>query len=169
MWKGMSCGGCWADRYVPAGVTGDRPLEEKKSKQEPPYYGAANFGFGYHHFQIKPHPLGDLTHAEASIKTVRGIISSSWKRTEDSFVLEIEIPVGSTAEVNVPTLGLKDVVITEGGKAIWKNERPIDGVAGIAGARRDSERVTFGVGSGSYRFELKGKALAPAKALRALE
>lgn len=150
----MSCGGCWADRYGPAGVTGDRPLEEKKSKQEPPYYGAANFGFGYRHFQINPHPLGDLTHAEASIKTVRGIISSSWKRTKDSFVLEIEIPVGSTAKVSVPTLDLKAFAVTEGGKAVWKNNSYLDGVAGVAKARRDADWVTFDVGSGTYRFFL---------------
>ena len=122
--------------------------------QEPPYYGTAKFGLGYRHFQIKPHPLGDLTHAEASIKTVRGIISSSWKRTKDSFVLEVEIPVGSTAKVSVPTLGLKAFAITEGGKAVWKNNSYLDGVAGVAKARRDADWVTFDVGSGTYRFSL---------------
>jgi alpha-L-rhamnosidase len=70
--------------------------------QEPSYYGTRQFGPGYANFHIKPHPLGDLTSAEASIKTVRGVISSSWKRTKDSFVLEIEIPVNSTAKVSVP-------------------------------------------------------------------
>jgi len=125
--------------------------------QEPPFYGTREFGLGYSHFRIRPHALGDLTRAEASIKTVRGIISSSWKRTKDSFVLEIEIPVNSTAGVSVPTLGLKEFAITEGGKAVWKNDSHIDGVAGIASARRDAGWVTFAVGSGSYRFELKGK------------
>jgi len=125
--------------------------------QEPPYYGTREFGPGYGHFHIRPHALGDLKHAEASIKTVRGIISSSWKRTKDSFVLEIEIPVNSTAKVSVPTLGLKESAITESGKAIWKDDFYIDGVAGIADARRDADRVTFDVGSGSYRFELTGK------------
>ena len=122
--------------------------------QEPPYYGTAKFGLGYRHFQIKPHPLGDLTHAEASIKTVRGIISSSWKRTKDSFVLEVEIPVGSTAKVSVPTLGLKAFAVTEGGKAVWKNNSYLDGVAGVANARRDADWVTFDVASGTYRFSL---------------
>lgn len=121
--------------------------------QEPPYYGTAKFGLGYRHFQIKPHPLGDLKHAEASIKTVRGIISSSWKRTKNSFVLEIEIPVNSTAKVNVPTFGLNAFAITEGGRAVWKNNSYIDGVAGIAAARRDADGVTFDIGSGRYRFE----------------
>jgi hypothetical protein len=57
----------------------------------------------------------------------------------------------------VPTLGLKEFAVTEGGKAIWEKGFHIDGVAGIAGARRDADWVTFDVGSGSYRFELKGK------------
>jgi alpha-L-rhamnosidase len=125
--------------------------------QEPPYYGTRKFGLGYGHFHIRPHALGDLTRAEASIKTVRGIISSSWKRTKNSFVLAVEIPVNSTAKVSVPTLGLKEFAITEGGKAVWKNDSYIDGVAGIAAARRDVDWVTFDAGSGSYRFELKGK------------
>jgi len=122
--------------------------------QEPPFYGTREFGPGYGHFQIKPHALGDLTHAEASIKTVRGIISSGWKRTKHSFVLEIEIPVGSTAHVSVPTLGINAFAITEGGKAVWQNDAYINGVAGIADARRDADWVAFDVGSGSYCFEL---------------
>jgi alpha-L-rhamnosidase len=125
--------------------------------QEPSYYGTREFGAGYGHFQIKPHALGDLKHAEASIKTVRGIISSSWKRTKNSFVLEIEIPVNSTAKVSVPTLDLKEFAITEGGKAIWKNDFYIDGVAGVVDARRDANWVTFDVGSGNFHFELKGR------------
>ncbi len=122
--------------------------------QEPPFYGTRKFGLGYGHFHIRPHALGGLTHAEASIKTVRGIISSSWMRTKDSFVLEVEIPVNSTARVSVPTLGLKSFAMTEGGKAIWKNDFYIDGVAGIADAHRDADWVTFDVGSGSYCFKL---------------
>jgi alpha-L-rhamnosidase len=125
--------------------------------QEPAFYGTREFEPGYGLIRIKPHALGDLTHAEASIKTVRGIISSNWKRTEDSFVLEIEIPVNSTAKVSVPTLGLKKLTITESSQAVWKNDSYIDGVAGIADARRDADWVTFDIGSGRYCFELKGK------------
>jgi alpha-L-rhamnosidase len=125
--------------------------------QEPAFYGTREFEPGYGLIRIKPHVLGDLKHAEASIKTVRGIISSSWKRTKNSFVLEIEIPVNSTAKVSVPTLGLNEFAITEGGKAIWQNDSYVDGVAGVADGRRDADWVTFDVGSGSYRFELKGK------------
>jgi len=59
--------------------------------------------------------------------------------------------------VSIPVLGLKDVAIAEGGKAVWKNDLYIDGVAGIVDARRDADWVTFDVGSGSYHFELTGR------------
>ena len=123
--------------------------------QEPSYYGSRKFGPGYANFQIKPHVLGDLTHASASIKTVRGVISSSWKKTDASLALEVTIPANAAAKVSVPTLGLNEFAITEGGRAIWKNDSYIDGVAGVADARRDADWVTFDVGSGSYRFELQ--------------
>ncbi|MDP6545761.1 MAG: family 78 glycoside hydrolase catalytic domain [Phycisphaerae bacterium] len=122
--------------------------------QEPPYYGTSEFGLGYRHFQIKPHVLGDLTRAEASIKTVRGVISSSWKRTKDSFELKIEIPVNSKAKVSVPALGLKEFAITEGGKVVWKGGAYVQGTKGITAARRDGDYVTFDVGSGVYSFKL---------------
>ena len=155
---GMLKGGYHAEESMTmlAGV-GRLFYESIAGIQEPPYYGTRKFGPGYRHFHIRPHALGDLTSAAASIKTVRGIISSSWKRTKDSFVLEIEIPVNSTAGVSVPALGLKEFAITEGGESVWKNDSYIDGVAGIAAARRDADWVTFDVGSGSYRFELKGR------------
>ena len=123
--------------------------------QEPPFYGTREFGPGYSHFHIRPHALGDLRHAEASIKTVKGIISSRWKRTRDSFVLEVEIPVNSTAKVSVPATGLKNVVITEGGTVIWKDGAYAKGVAGITAGKRESGYYTFDVGSGKYHFTVK--------------
>jgi len=125
--------------------------------QEPSFYGTREFEPGYGLIRIKPHVLGDLTYASASIKTVRGIISSSWKKADASLTLEVTIPANATAQVSVPTLGLKKFAITEGDKAIWKDGVYIDGVAGIAAAHQDADWVTFDAGSGSYRFELTGK------------
>jgi alpha-L-rhamnosidase len=155
---GMLKGGYHAEESMTmlAGV-GRLFYESIAGIQEPSYYGTREFGPAYGHFNIKPHALGDLKDAKASIKTVRGIVSSSWKRTKDSFVLEIEIPVNSTAKVSLPTLGLDEFTITEGGKGIWKNDFYINGVEGITDARRDTNWITFDVGSGNYRFKLKGK------------
>ena len=155
---GMLKGGYHAEESMTmlAGV-GRLFYESIAGIQEPQYYGTRKFAPGYEHFNIKPHPLGDLTSAEASIKTVRGVISSNWKRTKDSFTLAVEIPANSKAKVSVPTLGLKVFAITEGGKPVWKSDSYVAGVAGIAGARRDAGWITFDAGSGSYRFELKGR------------
>jgi len=123
----------------------------------PDYYGSRFDGPGFKRIEIKPHVLGDLTYASASIKTVRGVVSSSWKRTDDSLILEVHIPVGGRAMVNVPKIGLRNIEVAESSKTIWKNGGFIRGVLGIAGGAQTAEYVTFDVGSGSYTFRLKGQ------------
>jgi len=153
---GMLKGGYHAEESMTmlAGV-GRLFYESIAGIQEPPYYGTGQFEPGYGRFHLRPHPLGDLTGAEASIKTVRGVISSSWKRTKDSFVLEIEIPVNSTAKVSVPALGLKEFAIIEGVTTVWKGGAYVAGADGITSAGRDGDWVTFEAGSGRYKFKLR--------------
>jgi alpha-L-rhamnosidase len=124
--------------------------------QEPAFYGTREFWPGYGQINIKPHVLGDLTHANASIKTVRGIISSGWKKTDNSFALDVTIPVNATAKVSVPVIGgLKNPTITEGGKVVWKDGTYVKGVAGITGGKQEAGYVTFDTGSGDYRFKIQ--------------
>jgi len=125
--------------------------------QEPSFYGTRQFGLAYSHFHIKPHVLGDLKHAEASIKTVRGKVSSSWKRTDNSLLLETTIPVNSTAKVSVPKIGLQNVTVSESGKTVYNAGQFLEGAAGIASAQNNDKYVTFDVGSGSYSFRLTGR------------
>jgi alpha-L-rhamnosidase len=122
--------------------------------QEPGFYGTREFKPGYGHVRIKPHVLGDLTCASASIKTVRGVISSSWKKTDASLTLEVTIPANATARVSVPALGLKKFTITEGRKVVWKDGSYVKGTKGITAASRDGDWVAFDVGSGAYSFQL---------------
>jgi len=153
---GMLKGGYHAEESMTmlAGV-GRLFYESIAGIQEPPYYGTRQFGPGYANSHIKPHPLGDLTSAEASIKTVRGVISTSWKRTKDSFVLEIDIPVNSTAKVSVPSIGLKNAVVTEGGAVVWKDGAYVKGVAGLDAGIQEAGYYTFDVGSGRYKFTVR--------------
>jgi len=120
----------------------------------PDYYGPGYMSPGWRKIEIKPHVLGDLTSASASIKTVRGMVSSSWKKTDDSLILEVSIPVNSQAKVSIPKMGLKDVIIFEHGKVIWKDGSYIGGVMGITDSNEDADYVTFDVGSGFYSFKL---------------
>lgn len=125
--------------------------------QEPDFYGPRQFVPGYGHIAIKPHVLGDLTHASASIRTVRGIVSSSWERTSDSLTLKVIIPVNSQAKVSVPKMGLGNIVVGESGKHIWKDGSYVDGVAEIVDGNESDDYVKFDVGSGSYVFQLTGQ------------
>ncbi len=124
--------------------------------QEPNFYGSRRFEPGYSRIGIKPHVLGDLTHASASIRTVRGIISSSWRKNGNSLTLEVALPAGSRAKVSVPKIGLKNVTVTENGKSVYRAGRFVKGVAGISSAEESEDYVTFDVGSGSYMFKLVG-------------
>ncbi|MBA7501245.1 MAG: Bacterial alpha-L-rhamnosidase [Clostridia bacterium] len=116
-------------------------------------------GPGFGRTIIKPYVVGDLNYVSASIRTMRGMISSSWKKSDHSLALNIILPVNTQAKVSVPKMNLGDVTIKESGKTVWENSSYIEGIAGITGASEDDEYVIFNVGSGSYSFELlKGKS-----------
>ena len=125
--------------------------------QGPSYYGPGYMTPGFREICIKPHVLGDLKYASASLKTVRGMVRSSWERKGDSLRLEVSLPADSRGRVCVPKMGLHNVAITEGGQSVWKAGAFVKGVPGISAGREDSEYVTFNAGSGCYAFELVGE------------
>ena len=57
---------------------------------------------GYRHVLIAPQPGGDLTHARATIRSVRGPIAAGWTRTGTTFRVEISLPPNVTATVRLP-------------------------------------------------------------------
>jgi len=108
---------------------------------------------GYKQIAIKPHIFDDLENVTASIKTIRGMVSSKWTKNNDCLTLKTTIPANTKAQVSIPKRGIENVEITESGKTIWKdgvfnNESP-----GVTNAEEDKEYVTFEVGSGSYCFQ----------------
>ena len=111
---------------------------------------------GYREISIKPHIVGDLTHVAASVETVNGLVSSSWRRNEDSVSLDVNIPANCRANVSVPKIRREGVTVEESGKIVWEDGSYVDGVAGIDSASENAEYVTFNIGSGIYSFELKG-------------
>ena len=115
-------------------------------------------GPGFAGIIIKPYVVGDLDYVSASVRTMRGMISSSWKKSDHSLALNITLPVNTQAKVGVPRVKLGNVTIKESGKAVWENSSYLGGIAGITGASEDEEYVTFEVGSGSYSFVVEGKA-----------
>ena len=122
----------------------------------PDYHGPGYMRPGFCEIHIEPHVLGDLEHASASIKTVRGMVSSSWVRDGQSITLEVTLPVNSRAKVSVPKMGHREVTITESGEVVWHAGAFVGGVAGIVGGSESRDYVTLDAGSGSYSFELSG-------------
>ncbi|KKL84204.1 hypothetical protein LCGC14_1967070, partial [marine sediment metagenome] len=97
----------------------------------PDYYGPDIMSPGFKDIIIEPHPLGDLKQAAANIKTVRGLLSSNWKRQEDSITLEVIIPTNSRALIRIPKLGMKKIKVTESKNLIWQDARYLAGAEGI--------------------------------------
>jgi hypothetical protein len=58
---------------------------------------------GFKKIRIKPALVGDLTFAEAAYNSIRGRITSSWRKDGHAFTLKTRIPTGATATVFVPS------------------------------------------------------------------
>jgi alpha-L-rhamnosidase len=100
----------------------------------------------YKSFIIQPNLLKDLDLASASTETIRGKVSSSWKRENGNFRLKVEVPFNTTADVFVPTA--ENATIFEGNQPAEKVER-IQSLGFENGFHR------FRVGSGRYNFIVK--------------
>ncbi|HZT29805.1 MAG TPA: family 78 glycoside hydrolase catalytic domain [Bryobacteraceae bacterium] len=98
---------------------------------------------GFEHVVIAPQVVRDLEWASGTEETIRGTVSCSWRRGDHSLRIEVTIPVGSTAEVHIPKLGMSDVRLTESGNP-------------VSGAKETEQDLVVPVGSGSYTFELTG-------------
>jgi len=60
---------------------------------------------GFRHFFVKPVLAGNLTSVEATHKCLYGTINVSWKKTDTSFELTVDVPVNTTATVVLPVEG----------------------------------------------------------------
>jgi alpha-L-rhamnosidase len=118
-----SCGEWMFDTVAGIGVDPDQP--------------------GFRHIIIRPRPGGDLTHAEGSIDSVYGKISTGWKLEQGKFFLDVTVPANTTATVELPSKNLSSV--QEGG-------RDIAGVPDIKPVPRDDEDAQLLIGSGDYHF-----------------
>jgi len=109
---------------------------------------------GYKRITIRPCVVGDLESAQASIRTIRGLVDVNWTRGDRSFKVGVAIPVNTIAVVSIPKLGMQEISISEGGQPLWKDGKLVGGIPGIDGGCETADYVEFEVGSGQYSFEL---------------
>ena len=129
----------------------------------PDYYGPRPLAPGFARVEIRPQVVGNLTSASGALQTVHGRIAVAWRRDDEQFTLDLSLPPGVRGNVRVPALGRSAFRIEEHGSLIWRQ----DGVAaepgpwplvGVAGSVAVDGGVEFEVGSGDYRFVLRGGA-----------
>jgi alpha-L-rhamnosidase len=56
----------------------------------------------YRHVTIAPVPGGGLDWAQASLHTPQGLLSSAWRIVDGDFVLDVSLPPGTRARVELP-------------------------------------------------------------------
>jgi alpha-L-rhamnosidase len=98
---------------------------------------------GYRRARIAPRPGAGLTGARASLETSYGTLASAWRLDGDRFVLEVEVPPNTSAEVTLRDTRL-DRVLESG--------HPVSAADGVLTARQQGGDVLVSVGSGRYSF-----------------
>jgi len=96
---------------------------------------------GFDRVLLRPQPVGDLRWARAEYRSLRGLVRSAWRREEGGLQMEFTLPVGVTAELELPRI-CDPSTLRESGRGIAE----VPGVERL-GAHR------YRLGSGRYRFE----------------
>ncbi|MCS7475790.1 glycoside hydrolase family 78 protein [Umezawaea endophytica] len=94
---------------------------------------------GYRTVAIAPRVPAGLDHVSASLDTVRGPVSSTWRSTDREFTLTVTVPVTSTAVVEVPLRGGRQVRATTGAELV----------------RVDGTTAHYEVGAGTWTFRVR--------------
>ncbi|CAH0254386.1 hypothetical protein SRABI27_03046 [Pedobacter sp. Bi27] len=103
----------------------------------------AENSIAFNHIKIEPEVVGDLTSADVHYNSPYGKISSKWKKTDQTFTLEVNIPVNTKATIYFPVLPKYE--ISEENNSTFTDAGIADGKAKVV------------IGSGYYKFNLKYK------------
>lgn len=115
-------------------------------------------GVGFRHILIAPHVVEDLHWVSASIETVRGLVSCSWRHQSGTTSIDIRVPVNSDARVIVPEEpDMTRITVREGKHIVWSKGKFVAGDPGVTSATAAVGAIVFRVGSGQYQFALTGR------------
>lgn len=98
---------------------------------------------GFNRILIRPQPVGDLTWAKASYDSIRGPVTSEWRREGPDFQLKLRLPIGAEGTVVLPAA---DVA------SIQENQKPLSEVRGVQLLQATNQTVVLRVNSGAYHF-----------------
>lgn len=112
---------------------------------------------GFRRIAVAPRVIGPVRHASAEIETVRGPAAVSWRLEDDGTLsLAADIPANATAEIRLPAGRRSAVLVTEGGRPVWRHGAYVRGAPGVTDARTEDDSLVLEAGSGSYELALTG-------------
>ena len=97
---------------------------------------------GYKHIKIRPQPVGDIDWAKGNFHCPYGWIKTNWKKSDNNFSLQLQVPVSTTANVYFPATSASKIY--SNGVMINSNNYVVK-----------DNGVIIKVGSGKYSFEVK--------------
>jgi alpha-L-rhamnosidase len=99
---------------------------------------------GYLHFYIGPNADNFIDSCNATYLSIRGPIHIDWKKGKESFLLNIVIPVGSTATISIPSTNFDH--LTESGIGIKD-------ISSIHFVKQEDNYTVVEASSGFYHFK----------------
>ena len=108
---------------------------------------------GYKHILLAPHPGGGLTKASAELKSMYGIVKSSWILDNANFAFDVTVPANTTATVTLPFAELTKVML---------NQAPLS-ASKVGKGQQEGESTVVELGSGKYQFTYASDLFLPKK------
>lgn len=99
---------------------------------------------GFDRIVIRPQTVSDLDWVRCSYNSIRGPITSNWRRQAGKVRFEICVPPNTTAEIYLPANAANQV---------FESGHPANEADGVAFQRLENGAAVFAVGSGRYDFE----------------
>jgi hypothetical protein len=100
-------------------------------------------GPGFGRVRIRPQPVPGITWARAAYASPRGRISVAWREEGGMFLLDVDLPPNTSAEVWMPAADERG--LSEGGA-------PAGEAPGVWFLRHDGDRTVLAIASGRYAF-----------------
>jgi alpha-L-rhamnosidase len=73
--------------------------------------GLRNLDAGWQRILVRPDARGEVRSASIRTDTIRGRVSVAWKQVSRVLSLDVQVPVGTTAEVHIPSAAASDVTV----------------------------------------------------------
>ena len=108
----------------------------------------------FKHFRVRPHFLGDLTSAAASVATIRGGSRRTLAARRRHPHRTPHRPRRQRCHAS-SCAATRSMIVREGEQLLWDGAGSHDGIAGIRGCRVANAMITIEVGGGRYCFAVK--------------